>query len=66
VDAERARRVGVRFAAVLTGVTARDAFAPWRPYAIIDDLTELPAVVLEGLDVDREWGLDPDGDWGRS
>jgi phosphoglycolate phosphatase len=45
IDAETARAAGTAFVAVLTGVTIREAFAPYRPYALIDDLSSLPAVV---------------------
>jgi phosphoglycolate phosphatase len=48
VDAETAGRAGVRFVAVLSGVTPREALAAYLPFAVIDDLTGLPALVLEG------------------
>lgn len=46
VDAETARRAGVPFVAVLSGVTPREAFAAYEPHAVIDDLTLLPGLVL--------------------
>ena len=46
VDAETARRAGVPFAAVLSGVTSRETLATYEPYAILDDLTALPEMVL--------------------
>jgi len=46
VDAETAERAGVPFVAVLSGVTPRKAFAVYRPRAVIDDLSFLPALVL--------------------
>ena len=45
VDAETARRAGVAFVAVLTGVTPRPAFADYQTYAILEDLSSLPALV---------------------
>lgn len=46
VDAETARRAGVPFVAVLSGVTPRVAFAAYEPHAVINDLTLLPRLVL--------------------
>jgi phosphoglycolate phosphatase len=46
VDAETAKRAGVPFAAVLTGVTPREALAAYEPLAILEDLGSLPGVVL--------------------
>ena len=46
VDAETTKRAGVPFVAVLSGVTPREVFAPYRPHAIIEDLALLPALVL--------------------
>ena len=46
VDAETARTAGVRFAAVLSGVTSRDALAAYEPVAMLDDLTALPEEIL--------------------
>ena len=40
-DAETARRAGVPFAAVLNGVTPREAFKDYPAYRILDDLDEL-------------------------
>lgn len=42
VDAETARRAGVSFAAVLTGATRADEFAPYEPVAVLSSLAELP------------------------
>jgi phosphoglycolate phosphatase len=47
VDAETSTRAGVLFAAVLSGVTPREALAGCQPWAILEDLTALPALVLE-------------------
>lgn len=46
VDAETAARAGVAFVAVLSGVTPREAFEAYRPCAVIEDLSLLPALVL--------------------
>jgi phosphoglycolate phosphatase len=43
IDAEAARRAGVPFVAVLTGVTPSEAFASHQPRAILDSVTDLPA-----------------------
>jgi phosphoglycolate phosphatase len=40
-DAETARRAGVPFAAVLNGVTPREAFKDYPAYRILDNLGEL-------------------------
>jgi phosphoglycolate phosphatase len=40
-DAETARRAGVPFAAVLNGVTSREAFKDYPAYKILDNLGEL-------------------------
>jgi phosphoglycolate phosphatase len=40
-DAETARRAGVPFAAVLNGVTPREAFKDYPVYKILDNLGEL-------------------------
>ena len=45
-DAETARRAGVRFAAVLSGVTVREAFADYEPVMVLGCAAELP-VMLE-------------------
>ena len=45
VDGETARRAGVAFVAVLSGVTAEAAIRPYRPWAVLHDLRELPALV---------------------
>ncbi len=42
-DAEAARRAGLPFAAVLSGVTPREAFAPYQPLAILDSVADLPS-----------------------
>jgi phosphoglycolate phosphatase len=49
IDAETSRRAGMPFVAVLSGVTPREAFASYRPAAILDDLAGLPAVLMAGL-----------------
>lgn len=41
IDAETAKRAGVPFAAVLSGVTPREAFSDYQVYAILDGLAEL-------------------------
>ena len=41
-DAETARRAGVPFVAVLSGVTDRDAFAEYEPMMMLEDAGELP------------------------
>lgn len=46
IDAETASRAGVSFVAVLSGVTSKEAFASFRPLAVIDDLTLLPGIAL--------------------
>jgi phosphoglycolate phosphatase len=42
VDAETARRAGVRFIAVLTGTTPREDFAGHEVYGVLANLRELP------------------------
>ena len=44
-DAETARRAGVPFAAVLSGVTERHAFATYEPVMILDSAGELPGAL---------------------
>ena len=44
-DAETARRAGVPFVAVLSGVTTRSELAMYPAVAILDDITELPILV---------------------
>ena len=44
-DAETARRAGVRFAAVLTGTTASEAFADHAVEGLLRTLDELPGLV---------------------
>jgi phosphoglycolate phosphatase len=46
VDAETANRAAIPFVAVLSGVTSKDAFRGYAPFAIIDNLGLLPKVVL--------------------
>jgi len=41
VDAETAKRARLPFVAVLTGVTAKDAFAAYKPIAVFDTLTSV-------------------------
>ena len=43
VDAEAAGSAGIRFVAVLSGVTARDAFAPHPSEAVLPSVRELPS-----------------------
>ena len=48
-DAETARRAGVSFAAVLSGVTEREAFAEYAPAMVLGSAGKLPgALGLEG------------------
>jgi phosphoglycolate phosphatase len=44
-DADTARRAGVPFVAVLSGVTARESFQPYPCYGILRDVSELPDLV---------------------
>lgn len=46
VDAEAAAAAGVRFVAVLSGMTGRDAWACYTPLAIIDSVADLPRVLV--------------------
>jgi len=46
VDAETARRAGVPFVAVLSGVTPREAFSSCELEAFLDDLSSLPGLLL--------------------
>ena len=48
-DAETARRAGMRFAAVLSGVTEREAFADHTPAAVLRSAGELPAALGIGM-----------------
>ncbi|MBI4311329.1 MAG: HAD-IA family hydrolase [Chloroflexi bacterium] len=45
IDAETAQRAGVPFAAVLTGMTPREAFVPYPSVAILQDLEGLPGLL---------------------
>ena len=45
IDAEAAKRAGVPFVAVLSGVTPRQDFEPYPVYKIIDSLSELPCLI---------------------
>jgi phosphoglycolate phosphatase len=45
VDAQAAKGAGVPFVAVLTGTSGREKFAGSRPFAIIDDLSQLPGLL---------------------
>jgi phosphoglycolate phosphatase len=47
VDAETANRAGVPFVAVLSGVTAKDAFRDYKPFAVIENLTQLADLILK-------------------
>lgn len=44
-DAETARRAGVPFVAVLSGVTERDAFAEYKPVTVLESAAELPRML---------------------
>ncbi len=44
-DAGAAIGAGVRFIAVLSGVTCEEEFAEYNPHAIISDMTQLPAIL---------------------
>jgi phosphoglycolate phosphatase len=44
-DAELGKRAGVRFVAVLSGVTLVDDFKPYKPLHILEDLSHLPRVL---------------------
>ncbi len=46
VDAETAERACTPFVAVLSGVTSKDAFAMYRPHAIINDLSSLTGTLF--------------------
>jgi len=43
VDAEAAKRAGVRFVGVLTGTTTADEFTAFEPWGILDSVRELPS-----------------------
>jgi phosphoglycolate phosphatase len=45
VDAEAATRADVAFVAVLSGVTPKGAFRPYRTYSIIEDSRTLPDIL---------------------
>ena len=45
VDAEAANRAGIKFIAVLTGQTCKDAFLKYKPFAVISDLSMLLEVL---------------------
>ena len=45
VDAGAARSAGVRFVAVLSGVTSEKEFAEYKPHAVIPEMTHLPAIL---------------------
>ena len=47
-DAETAKRAGVRFAAALSGVTPREAFAEYEPVAVLESAAELPRALGVG------------------
>ena len=48
-DAETARRAGVPFAAVLSGVTEREAFAEYEPAMVLESAGELPTALGIGV-----------------
>jgi phosphoglycolate phosphatase len=45
IDAETARRGGVPFVGVLTGVTTREEFASYPAEAVLDSVKDLPALL---------------------
>jgi phosphoglycolate phosphatase len=45
IDAETAKRAGVPFVAVLSGVTPREDFRAYDVYEIIEDVSELPDLI---------------------
>ncbi|HJX35517.1 MAG TPA: HAD-IA family hydrolase [Dehalococcoidales bacterium] len=47
VDAETAKRANVPFVAVLSGVTTKDAFRDYAPFAVIGNLQMLPPLLLK-------------------
>ena len=47
-DAETARRAGVPFAAVLSGVTEREAFAEYAPAMVLESGADLPSALSVG------------------
>jgi len=47
VDAETAKRANVAFVAVLSGVTPKEAFRDYAPLAIIENLSQLPSLLLK-------------------
>ncbi len=49
-DAETARRAGMRFVAVLSGVTEREALAKYEPVMMLRSAGELPAVLEVSVD----------------
>ena len=50
-DAETAQRAGVRFVAVLSGVTEREALAEYEPVMVLGSAAELPGML--GVSVDH-------------
>jgi len=46
-DAETARRAGIPFVAVLSGVTSREDFSNYPIYSIIEDVTSLPKLIVK-------------------
>jgi phosphoglycolate phosphatase len=46
-DAETAKRAGAPFVAVLTGVTAKSEFDIYQPFAVMNDLSHLPAALAD-------------------
>ena len=49
-DAETARRAGVPFVAVLSGVTERKAFEDFEPVMVLESAGELPALLEVSVD----------------
>jgi len=54
IDAETAKRAGVSFVAVLSGVTRRSEFAGYQAIAIIESLSQLPQELLAERPTSRQ------------
>ena len=50
-DGETAKRAGVPFVAVLTGVTTREEHERYQPQAILESLAELPGLIRQAKDL---------------
>jgi phosphoglycolate phosphatase len=46
-DAETARRAGISFVAVLSGVTSREDFSNYPIYSVIENVSELPQLIVK-------------------